>query len=248
MRMDKGQPFMDVEADYPIDGKDVPTFSEAFLYEGVGKGDARFILGVADEYEHVIDALGPTAVKAILDVKPQLVQRLGVGETVVKELEDARSDDDLRREEQNPSQVILDEKAAHDTWRVLHDEYTRLFNPEESMGADKLRAYNTLTEALGSWEREQRQKEIDRLPEKLERQEERREEIRLKRERERNERLRRAAEHWTVEKVGRKWELTALTPRGTEIMGQYRTTGPFRTKTEALTRCERMAYGLEDGG
>lgn len=183
MRMDKGKPFMDVPADFTPEGEEgeLPTFSEAFLYPTVGKGDARFILGVAEEYEHIIKALGSKAVIAILQVRPKLVRRLGVGKDVVDTLEDARSDQDLQREKQSPAEVVLDESAAHATWTVLHNEYRRIFNPEEDMGRDQLRAYNALTDGLGHWEQEQRQKERDRLPEKLERQKERRAEIEAKR-------------------------------------------------------------------
>lgn len=163
MRMDKGMPFMHVQED----GGSAPTFSEKFLYSRVGKGDARFMLGVAEEYEHVIDALGPTAVKSILDVKPRLARRLGLPEKVVEWLGDAVSDEFQRREEQRPSQAILDARAAHAVWEGLHDDYKRFYEPEKSMGDDRLRAYHALTDALGPWEQEQRQKEIDRLPEKL---------------------------------------------------------------------------------
>lgn len=74
MRMfQRGQSFSDVPADFPPEGKESldadgnppPTFSEAFLYPTVGKGDARFVLGVADEYEHLIKLLG--------DVTPRLL-------------------------------------------------------------------------------------------------------------------------------------------------------------------------------
>lgn len=169
MRFDKGKPFTHIEADFPVEGRNVPVFSEAFLYETVGKGDARFILGVADEYEHLIEALGPKALRAILDVRPRLAQRLGVGEHVVEFLEDARSEESLRQEKELPSQIILDDQAAESVWRFLHDEYSRTFDPENDMDKDRLRMYNTLTDALGSHEQRQRQKERDRLPEKLER-------------------------------------------------------------------------------
>src|SRR3954469_20146529 len=111
MRMDKGKPFTHIEADFIPEDEDapdetprkIPTFSEAFLYPTVGKGDARFILGVADEYEHIIEALGPAAVKAILAVKPSLVNRLGTGDKIVEWLKDARDESDLWRDEQHPS-------------------------------------------------------------------------------------------------------------------------------------------------
>lgn len=163
MRMNKGKPFTGIEADVG----EVPVFSEAFLYEYVGKGDGRFILGVAEEYEHIIDALGPEAVRAVLDVRPRLAQRLGAGAKLTEFLADARSDEALRRVEEMPAQVILDEEAAHAVWKVLHEEYRRHFDPEKSLGADMLRAYHTLTDGLGSWEQGQRATEQARLPEKL---------------------------------------------------------------------------------
>lgn len=178
MRMDKGKPFMHVGAD----SGDVPTFSESFLYKALGKGDGRFVLGVAEEYEHVIDALGPAAVRAILQVKPKLVQRLRTGQKVTEWLEDARTDADLRREEDLPSEVTLDAEAAHAVWQGLHDEYRRFYNPEESMDKDSLRAYHKLTDGLGRWERGEREKEQARLPEKLEKQRAKRAEIAAKRE------------------------------------------------------------------
>lgn len=153
MRMDKGKPFTHVEAD----SMDAPTFSERFLYETVGKDEARFILGVADEYEHVINALGPSAVRAILDVKPQLVQRLGTGEKIVEWLEDARDWESLNRSEQFPEQVILDDNAAEAIWRILHDEYRNYYEPEKSMDSNHLRTYLMLTERLGHWEKEQKE-------------------------------------------------------------------------------------------
>src|SRR5687768_8954576 len=166
MRMDKGKPFMHVEADTG----DAPTFSEAFLYEAVGKGDARFMLGVAEEYEHVIEALGPEALRAILGVRPRLVQRLGTGKLVTEHLADARDEQDLRRDAEFPPQVILDDHAAEGVWQVLHEDYRMHFNPEEDMPRDALRAYHLLTDALGEHEQRQRQEERDRLPEKLKRQ------------------------------------------------------------------------------
>lgn len=177
MRMGKGKPFMDVEAEFAPDGwehgRNPPTFSEAFLYATVEKGDARFILGVADEYEHIIAALGPQAVCRLLETRWRLVQRLGVGEKVSELLEDAIDEHELVREQRHPVQVILDDDAAHDVWQTLHDEYCRFFDPEQSMSRDSLRAYNTLTDGLGEWEQAARQKERDRLPEKLAQQEER---------------------------------------------------------------------------
>lgn len=69
-----------------------------------------------------------------------------------------------------PPQVILDDDAAEAVWNLLHNEYCRFFNPEKSMPRDHLRAYHYLTDALGEHEQEQRRKEQERLPEKLERQ------------------------------------------------------------------------------
>ena len=74
MMLQKGQPFMDVPADFtPEEEREAwkgadppPTFSEMFLYATVGKGDARFILGVAEEYEHLIDLFGPELTKRLL--------------------------------------------------------------------------------------------------------------------------------------------------------------------------------------
>lgn len=171
MRMNKGQPFLDVEADsapsdYTGDGCP-PTFSETFLYDAVGKGDARFILGVAEEYDHVISALGPAAVTAILDVSPRLVQRLGTGVKVTEWLADARSVGSAEFNHWFPPQVILDKDAAEVIWTTLHAEYRRYFDPESAMNKDALRAYNVLTDALGSHEQEQRRKEQERRPEKL---------------------------------------------------------------------------------
>lgn len=165
MRMDKGKTFTHIEAD---DGS-APTFSESFLYEKVGKGDARFILGVADEYEHVIEALGTPAVRAILDVKPKLVRRLKVGDEVRESLADARDERAIARDEQFPAEITIDSECAHAIWTRLHGEYRRLFEPEKSMDADALRLYNLLTDKLGEWEKEQRQAERDRADEKLER-------------------------------------------------------------------------------
>ncbi len=75
MRMKKGTPFMHIEADHAADYVDVPVFSEAFLYGvafgegdfGMTKGDARFILGVAEEYAHIIELLGPDKVRELLE-------------------------------------------------------------------------------------------------------------------------------------------------------------------------------------
>lgn len=171
MRMDKGKPFLDVPADGAPDGYEgkrvPPVFSEEFLYPTVGKGDARFILGIAEEYAHVVDALGPKAMRVLLNVKPRLAQRLGLPKVVIKCLKDALSDEAKLREKRLPSQVILDSDAAHDVWGILHNEYRTHYDPEETMDRGALRAYNTLTDALGRWEKDERQKERDKLPEKL---------------------------------------------------------------------------------
>ena len=64
MRMfQRGNPFMDVKAE----SGDFPVFSEAFLYGKVGKSDARFILGVAEEYEKLIRILGVEKIKELLE-------------------------------------------------------------------------------------------------------------------------------------------------------------------------------------
>lgn len=79
MRMfGKGTPFMDVEAEFDPDeeaGYQPPVFSERFLYGTVGKGDARFILGVAEEYERLIDVLGEDLVSTLLERKLSRVER-----------------------------------------------------------------------------------------------------------------------------------------------------------------------------
>lgn len=59
----RGEPFTGVSAE----GYDVPVFSEAFLYDCMFKGDARFILAVADEYATLIDKLGEEKVKELLE-------------------------------------------------------------------------------------------------------------------------------------------------------------------------------------
>ena len=73
MRAQKGQPFMHVEAD----SADIPVFSEAFFYglafQEAGiymtKLDARFIMGVAEEYAHIIDLLGPEKTRELLELE-----------------------------------------------------------------------------------------------------------------------------------------------------------------------------------
>ena len=59
----KGEYFMDV----PVETSDVPVFSESFLYSAVGKDEARFILGVAEEYDALIRLLGEKAIKELLE-------------------------------------------------------------------------------------------------------------------------------------------------------------------------------------
>jgi hypothetical protein len=88
----KGEPFMGVEADSLTkeqrtgeNGEKLlwhelpdpyPVFSEAFLYETIGKGDARFVLGVAEEYSHLIELLGEHVVRRLLDLKVAKGQRM----------------------------------------------------------------------------------------------------------------------------------------------------------------------------
>jgi hypothetical protein len=72
MRAQKGKPFMHIEAD----SANVPLFSEAFFYGlafqeeefWMTKGDARFIMGVAEEYSHIIKLLGPEKVRELLEL------------------------------------------------------------------------------------------------------------------------------------------------------------------------------------
>jgi len=59
----KGKKFMHV----PAEGGAIPTFSEGFLYPRIGKDDARFVLGVAEEYEKIIEILGEGKVREILE-------------------------------------------------------------------------------------------------------------------------------------------------------------------------------------
>ena len=68
----KGEFFMGIGSEEyftDADNKDseLPVFSEGFLYEKVGKDNARFILGVVEEYDAIIRFLGEEAVKAILE-------------------------------------------------------------------------------------------------------------------------------------------------------------------------------------
>jgi hypothetical protein len=80
MRMRKGDPFMHVKAsgDIPDDTmisemkadmrRDglYPVFSEGHLYPRLGKEDARFVLGVVEEYDKLIEVLGVEAIKKLL--------------------------------------------------------------------------------------------------------------------------------------------------------------------------------------
>lgn len=70
-------------------------------------------------------------------------------------------------------------------WEILHDEYKRTFDPEADMNTDRLRTYNTLTDALGFHNQKRRKAEQDKLPEKLARKAERTEQLEAKRERRR---------------------------------------------------------------
>lgn len=167
MRMFKGRPFKNVGSETYRDGIELPTFSEGFLYDTVGKEEARFILGVAAEYEHIIQALGPAAVQRILDVRPRLARRLGIDKAVADCLEDANSRDLEQQLARNPD-VTLDNESADVVWKMLHLQYRQHFDPEVSMDRDQLTLYDKLSDELGPYKREQRQKEIDRLPEKLE--------------------------------------------------------------------------------
>lgn len=89
MRMRKGTPFSDTKAeafipppeylaemreDLERDGP-YPVFSEGHLYTRLGKEDARFVLAVAEEYEHIIAVLGPAQVKELLNQKPLVWKR-----------------------------------------------------------------------------------------------------------------------------------------------------------------------------
>lgn len=179
--MAKGKPFKDV----PAESGEAPTFSEEFLcenwdpedgwYKGLGKDDWRFVLGVGEEYDHIIRALGPAATKAILEVKPRLVQRLGVGKEILASLEDARDEQELHREELYPSEITVDSDAAEAIWQELHREYQRYFDPDKDMDRDKLRMYNTLTDALGEHEKRQREEEQKKRPMRLQQHEVRKE-------------------------------------------------------------------------
>lgn len=56
---------MDVEADGIIQGERYPVFSEAFLYPKMTKGDARFILAIAEEYDALRQMLGEKTLKCL---------------------------------------------------------------------------------------------------------------------------------------------------------------------------------------
>ena len=60
--MTPGEPFYEV----PAEGVELPVFCESFLYERVGKTDARFILAVAQEYAYLIAFLGTPAIQGLL--------------------------------------------------------------------------------------------------------------------------------------------------------------------------------------
>jgi hypothetical protein len=64
----RGESFTDVMAeDYAPDEDELhPVFSEANLYGRMYKGDARFILSIAEEYERLIEVLGVEKVKELL--------------------------------------------------------------------------------------------------------------------------------------------------------------------------------------
>lgn len=76
-----GLDFMDVESEGFIPDEDrlvemaddiardglYPTFSEGHLYPRLGKEDARFVLGIAEEYTAIIKALGVAKVREILN-------------------------------------------------------------------------------------------------------------------------------------------------------------------------------------
>lgn len=178
MRSNKGYPFMHIEQEVGPSSAatirkipaEAPVFSEATLYPTLGKGDARFVLGVAEEYDHIIEAIGPKACRAILRVRPRLVKRLKVGDEIVESLEDCGDEQELRRDEEFPPEVTLDGDVARELWYDLHREYQNLYDPEKSMDSDKLRAYNALTAVLGHRAEHEREKERKRLPQKLEKQ------------------------------------------------------------------------------
>lgn len=59
----KGRPFHTVR-DY---SNKAPVFSEEFLYERLGKEDARFVLDIAEEYERLIEIMGRNVIKVLLE-------------------------------------------------------------------------------------------------------------------------------------------------------------------------------------
>ena len=59
---EKAKPFIEMKAE--VSG--FPVFSESFLYERVGKCDARFILAIAGEYSAIIEMLGYKKVLELL--------------------------------------------------------------------------------------------------------------------------------------------------------------------------------------
>lgn len=63
-----GRAFMDVLAEDAAPGEDAPApvFSEANLYPRMYKGDARFILVVAEEYDALRAFLGDEALSRLL--------------------------------------------------------------------------------------------------------------------------------------------------------------------------------------
>lgn len=63
-----GRPFSDVPAEdiAPGETERHPVFSEGNLYPRMYKGDARFILAVAAEYERLIEVLGEDEVRRLL--------------------------------------------------------------------------------------------------------------------------------------------------------------------------------------
>ncbi len=74
---EKGKPFWDVPCeclgDYQevyieegLSHRDIPVFSETFLYSCMFKDDARFILAVAGEYAALINLLGTERIVELL--------------------------------------------------------------------------------------------------------------------------------------------------------------------------------------
>lgn len=60
----KGQPFLAVKAE----GSEHPVFSEMFPYDRIGKEDARFVLAVAEEYDHLICVLSAAEAERLLSL------------------------------------------------------------------------------------------------------------------------------------------------------------------------------------